>query len=199
MARRGRSATSRTSTAPNRVFGTPGTAPFIRRWMPTIDADVSGPSTGPNTAHRVDDEFEPVAFSSDEIPGRALGQGFRLWIGRYNFTREVGPSRLVERRRLRCGRARGSQPSRNDQLVLVFGHAHRKRRSDVQDIVAAFDRLRPASVRRQVGGDERQRRRPRPRRLSSAACAPPARARDCAPSFARGGPRRAVAGCSVCR
>ena len=63
--------------------------------------------------------------------------------------------------RLTAAGARGAQyPQRafargDDEFVLVVGHIGYKRRSDVQHVVAAIDRIAPAGILRQVGGENR--------------------------------------------
>lgn len=131
---------------------------------------------------RIDDrQFQRSALAANEIPGRTFRQRFRLHIGAY-LGCQVGPVLFRERTARNWplaiadggkGRgehhlfdariARGPQHAqrtlarRNDQIVLVFRHARRERRSDMKNVLASRDRFQPAGVCHQIGVGEGKR------------------------------------------
>ena len=50
--------------------------------------------------------------------------------------------------------AESAVTGRNDQLIFVLGESRREGRGDVQHVIAAGDRLEPASITFQIGGKE---------------------------------------------
>ena len=162
-----------------RHAGHPVEQPFDR---PRSENERSSLSTGPRIAPGLTTASAGLRpLLAHQVPGRALGDRLRLGVGRSARRRRgrsspprsapLGDGLPLPRDRgdrggdddpldaAPQGRAQDPQgpvAGGHDQLVGVLGLGRRERRGDVEDVVAAVDRLLPALVAKQVGGGERE-------------------------------------------
>ena len=123
-------------------------------------------------------EFHVAALRRHPIARRALGDGFRARIGHDRRIIEVRPigfavdaaavAMPIGDRRHRRGQNEAPHPCRpretqraqrafarrNNQFIGVLGNPQRKGRSDMRDMTASGDRLRPAQIMLQIGREE---------------------------------------------
>ena len=69
---------------------------------------------------------------------------------------DVSTTRLTPASARRAEQAKRALARRHDQLVLVLRHGRRKRRGDVEHVVASGHRFRPSGVLLQIGRGEGQ-------------------------------------------